>query len=143
MVFVFFFKQKTAYEMRISDWSSDVCSSDLLELGLVVVADAAFGHQPRGFVGEAPPAFARARFGVLAGAVHVASRQEIRDDCTTCAVEVDGGVRTMPGAACRARQGWPRAARSKDLRRCRTLPRPARPRRCSRCSSACARGPRP
>src|SRR3546814_2541932 len=30
MLFVFFlFKQKTAYEMRISDWSSDVCSSDL------------------------------------------------------------------------------------------------------------------
>src|SRR3546814_3559277 len=27
--FIFFFKQKTAYEMRISDWSSDVCSSDL------------------------------------------------------------------------------------------------------------------
>src|SRR3546814_6189588 len=30
---VFFFKQKTAYEMRISDWSSDVCSSDLLGHG--------------------------------------------------------------------------------------------------------------
>src|SRR3546814_13791288 len=31
MIFVFFFfKQKTAYEMRISDWSSDVCSSDLV-----------------------------------------------------------------------------------------------------------------
>src|SRR3546814_3137844 len=30
MCFVFFFKQKTAYEMRISDWSSDVCSSDLV-----------------------------------------------------------------------------------------------------------------
>src|SRR3546814_1226762 len=28
---VFFFKQKTAYEMRISDWSSDVCSSDLIQ----------------------------------------------------------------------------------------------------------------
>src|SRR3546814_6595279 len=28
-VLIFFFKQKTAYEMRISDWSSDVCSSDL------------------------------------------------------------------------------------------------------------------
>src|SRR3546814_2402996 len=28
---LFFFKQKTAYELRISDWSSDVCSSDLLE----------------------------------------------------------------------------------------------------------------
>src|SRR3546814_4893746 len=32
-VFFFFFKQKTAYEMRISDWSSDVCSSDLVEKG--------------------------------------------------------------------------------------------------------------
>src|SRR3546814_17032784 len=31
MYFVFFFKQKTAYEMRISDWSSDVCSSDLMK----------------------------------------------------------------------------------------------------------------
>src|SRR3546814_8416124 len=29
MMLFFFFKQKTAYEMRISDWSSDVCSSDL------------------------------------------------------------------------------------------------------------------
>src|SRR3546814_15429899 len=29
LLFLFFFKQKTAYEMRISDWSSDVCSSDL------------------------------------------------------------------------------------------------------------------
>src|SRR3546814_7080940 len=29
MLLVFFFKQKTAYELRISDWSSDVCSSDL------------------------------------------------------------------------------------------------------------------
>src|SRR3546814_2187613 len=29
--FFFFFKQKTAYDMRISDWSSDVCSSDLIE----------------------------------------------------------------------------------------------------------------
>src|SRR3546814_5585734 len=45
---VFFFKQKTAYEMRISDWSSDVCSSDLERLvgdrdpvvGLVAVAQA-------------------------------------------------------------------------------------------------------
>src|SRR3546814_6632730 len=39
-IFVFFFfKQKTAYEMRISDWSSDVCSSDLVgELPLSVQA---------------------------------------------------------------------------------------------------------
>src|SRR3546814_10222933 len=32
-LFFFFFKQKTAYEMRISDWSSDVCSSDLYNSG--------------------------------------------------------------------------------------------------------------
>src|SRR3546814_11329585 len=42
----FFFKQKTAYEMRISDWSSDVCSSDLRHLvgcnsGILVGADVA------------------------------------------------------------------------------------------------------
>src|SRR3546814_7411537 len=33
-IFFFFFKQKTAYEMRISDWSSDVCSSDLFREGI-------------------------------------------------------------------------------------------------------------
>src|SRR3546814_2436409 len=48
----FFFKQKTAYEMRISDWSSDVCSSDLggavgqrVELALAFLNLAlGFGH---------------------------------------------------------------------------------------------------
>src|SRR3546814_1844790 len=40
----FFFKQKTAYEMRISDWSSDVCSSDL------------FGRSPVGVLIEIEPA---------------------------------------------------------------------------------------
>src|SRR3546814_3408984 len=33
-MYFFFFKQKTAYEMRISDWSSDVCSSDLVLGGI-------------------------------------------------------------------------------------------------------------
>src|SRR3546814_10406876 len=43
----FFFKQKTAYEMRISDWSSDVCSSDLI--GLLI------GQAPLGvLVGDDP-----------------------------------------------------------------------------------------
>src|SRR3546814_19902401 len=42
LLFLFFFKQKTAYEMRISDWSSDVCSSDLLvEGGLAAAAGVA------------------------------------------------------------------------------------------------------
>src|SRR3546814_18087398 len=38
MIF-FFFKQKTAYEMRISDWSSDVCSSDLYDLEKIAAVD--------------------------------------------------------------------------------------------------------
>src|SRR3546814_5982818 len=43
----FFFKQKTAYEMRISDWSSDVCSSDLQGLGpRLCAADARVGIGP-------------------------------------------------------------------------------------------------
>src|SRR3546814_14671127 len=37
----FFFKQKTAYEMRISDWSSDVCSSDLLPMAALFAGIAA------------------------------------------------------------------------------------------------------
>src|SRR3546814_15475487 len=39
--FFFFFKQKTAYEMRISDWSSDVCSSDLHDVLLGEAFDGA------------------------------------------------------------------------------------------------------
>src|SRR3546814_1351685 len=39
-MFFFFFKQKTAYDMRISDWSSDVCSSDLMNLYALLVAES-------------------------------------------------------------------------------------------------------
>src|SRR3546814_6505933 len=41
MQFIFFFKQKTAYEMRISDWSSDVCSSDLVGVAMGSGTDVA------------------------------------------------------------------------------------------------------
>src|SRR3546814_6113679 len=44
----FFFKQKPAYEMRISDWSSDVCSSDLSVVSHSSVrARLSHGHQPK------------------------------------------------------------------------------------------------
>src|SRR3546814_12282367 len=46
---VFFFKQKTAYEVRISDWSSDVCSSDLTREDYV-------GHTNVAMAGEVPVA---------------------------------------------------------------------------------------
>src|SRR3546814_9365518 len=38
MLYFYFFKQKTAYELRISDWSSDVCSSDLFEKAVGLLA---------------------------------------------------------------------------------------------------------
>src|SRR3546814_17614951 len=51
----FLFKQKTAYELRISDWSSDVCSSDLnvvgaeFDIGQALRGVAAHQHQPPAF----------------------------------------------------------------------------------------------
>src|SRR3546814_4998089 len=56
----FFFKQKTAYEMRISDWSSDVCSSDLAADRAAGMAPHAFPellrHRGDDFAGKAPRA---------------------------------------------------------------------------------------
>src|SRR3546814_18882655 len=45
----FFFKQKTAYEMRISDWSSDVCSSDLPVLALGPLTTESEKSEQKGF----------------------------------------------------------------------------------------------
>src|SRR3546814_1681498 len=53
---LFFFKQKTAYEMRISDWSSDVCSSDLGGRSAKRTTDSVF---------ESGPTVLRARFRVV------------------------------------------------------------------------------
>src|SRR3546814_8344723 len=70
-IVVFFFKQKTAYEMRISDWSSDVCSSDLTEHGA-----SGAGHRPNA-VGERMSAEVLVSFGpqdrltgILGGEAH-------------------------------------------------------------------------
>src|SRR3546814_6792317 len=57
LVVFFFFKQKTSYERRISDWSSDVCSSDLHLARLVLVGRRAAGGREivegeRGIAGD-------------------------------------------------------------------------------------------
>src|SRR3546814_3293541 len=52
-MFLFLFKQKPAYEMRISDWSSDVCSSDLVSTALQTFQRRAMTRSP------APPAVSR------------------------------------------------------------------------------------
>src|SRR3546814_1157062 len=90
---VFFFKQKTAYEMRISDWSSDVCSSDLLAdircRFLLLVGDALLGgadllRQPLGelalalgpFLGDRIRRLAVSRLGLGRGQIGRASCRE-------------------------------------------------------------------
>src|SRR3546814_7526575 len=91
----FFFKQKTAYEMRISDWSSDVCSSDLhdeqvcglagAERGREAVLDAVLFHAAERRVGDddfhpllRPPADQRPRQGVVVAHVqrHIDALQD-------------------------------------------------------------------
>src|SRR3546814_6885620 len=59
--FFVFFKQKTAYEMRISDWSSDVCSSDLSRRTLAAVV------HPANDLGQDRPDFVSRRFCATTG----------------------------------------------------------------------------
>src|SRR3546814_3043451 len=101
--FFFFFKQKTAYEMRISDWSSDVCSSDLLELDHL-------GRRRRA---------ATARFGIgeecaeraaLAKLAEAAERQAITIGDLAMAIFRASGERPPVGAI-----GGPGADREKIL----------------------------
>src|SRR3546814_20523478 len=63
---VFFFKQKTAYELRISDWSSDVCSSDLQHRLAVRRRPSALAPPPR-HVGELEADHAPAVGGAAGG----------------------------------------------------------------------------
>src|SRR3546814_12373431 len=83
----FFFKQKTAYEMRISDWSSDVCSSDLADFGvgriefdenlpsfdMLRVVDMYRGHGAGDFAADLHQI---RRYVGIVGALEVASVQE-------------------------------------------------------------------
>src|SRR3546814_1665275 len=91
--YLFFFKQKTAYEMRISDWSSDVCSSDLaLDLTLdslrrmkdpterEAAAVALFGTQAEDLgaaLFELDPSSATKKLGDVGGAAKKADRKSV------------------------------------------------------------------
>src|SRR3546814_2497036 len=64
----FFFKPKTAYEMRISDWSSDVCSSDLEIFGINThIRAVCDGYAADGYYCVAPGLFDRVERGVYLG----------------------------------------------------------------------------
>src|SRR3546814_1797248 len=71
MCSLFFFKQKTAYEMRISDWSSDVCSSDLSRRQRNGVASKqSLGEPPRLFFDRRRRRFRSDRLPQGGGASH-------------------------------------------------------------------------
>src|SRR3546814_15587006 len=94
-VVFFFFKQKTAYELRISDWSSDVCSSDLLgrrfrdRVGAVRHLDDVAGD------GGVPPDAGSVRCCPGAAVADGAARSEERRVGKEVSVRVDLGGRRI------------------------------------------------
>src|SRR3546814_6371196 len=81
---VFFFKQKTAYEMRISDWSSDVCSSDLPRI--IAFDQRDIGHRlaGNGFALPLAPVGHVEGLGNLAGRVKSEERRVGKECVSTC-----------------------------------------------------------
>src|SRR3546814_10508088 len=94
--FFFVFKQKPAYEMRISDWSSDVCSSDLLAI-------QAFDHDATGDAKPAPELHGGIDhpLGRLGG-VHLGHRG-LAGDAVGAAILGPGGAVETGRASCRDR----------------------------------------
>src|SRR3546814_5191895 len=69
----FFFKQKTAYEVRISDWSSDVCSSDLIARHLAVDPAVGAYRNAAGRLDQHPDAFLNPRAMLLPAVIFIAT----------------------------------------------------------------------
>src|SRR3546814_2559485 len=94
-LFFFFFKQKTAYEMRISDWSSDVCSSDLIVSGKIFHEERPEkmgypieGVEPEGGEGaEAGPSIA-----TLLASADPAKGEAVFKKCVACHTVNQGGA---------------------------------------------------
>src|SRR3546814_10791226 len=98
-----FFKQKTAYEMRISDWSSDVCSSDLIDdnrrpdLGALLSACRTVGRalRPGAVVVFESTVYPGVTEEICGPALAEASRSEERRGGKECVVRVDLGGRRI------------------------------------------------
>src|SRR3546814_16745925 len=108
-MYFFFFKQKTAYEMRISDWSSDVCSSDLVEMpaddpeiaGVGAESEveqvACYGNGAKRGIDRRIDAHARElplRHAKIARFPDDITRQKRRHDITDHRYQADNGVRS-------------------------------------------------
>src|SRR3546814_6050049 len=108
MYFVFFFKQKTAYEMRISDWSSDVCSSDLDDRRHVAIFERAvdrrfqrrlFGHLRRAADVEGPHRKLRARLTDRLGRDHADRFAHVHRRTAREITPITGGAHARLGFA--------------------------------------------
>src|SRR3546814_14692566 len=84
--YFFFFKQKTAYEMRISDWSSDVCSSDLQSHLLVLLTAGA---------NSAARPVARAA-GFFAGCAHAQGNETVPPAINPCSMQRNANAEEHP-----------------------------------------------
>src|SRR3546814_6322095 len=94
----FFFKQKTAYEMRISDWSSDVCSSDLAKAGEGV-------HAPNRIASAASPgpkAIAMPSPLAPRAIISASTNRIVADDILPYRVSTDRLSASAPGATASA-----------------------------------------
>src|SRR3546814_16799757 len=99
MYFFFFFKQKTAYEMRISDWSSDVCSSDL-----AVVAIERAAHIARGIgLDDIERLAGFLERGALVGKLGAALATSGEDVAGGTRIALDGTIQRRPPGCGR---GW-------------------------------------
>src|SRR3546814_248975 len=96
MVFVFFFKQKTAYEMRISDWSSDVCSSDLARGERGIVLAIAQDRRADEYHQIGLGAAAAARFEQLADQRNIAEQRDALDRPAFVVVEQSADREHLP-----------------------------------------------
>src|SRR3546814_18947891 len=92
MYMFFFFKQKTAYEMRISDWSSDVCSSDLIDFDRILAAALGAIH---GLVGRVDQlAYGARHFGRNQQRAHATCNRiaRLRQHGRQAGVKIDGNA---------------------------------------------------
>src|SRR3546814_18488563 len=102
LFYIFFFKQKTAYEMRISDWSSDVCSSDLFR-----------GNRPHVpfEIGAEEQQFIALEFGDILAFVERPQVVHERSAATEILVRAGDGRAPEIRARRRSRQGSPELGR--------------------------------
>src|SRR3546814_2641003 len=125
-MYFFFFKQKTAYEMRISDWSSDVCSSDLLVaifsiiasvpmLFVVIFASLLFQYGVQFWFSDNARSMLQNANGLARG-YYEQNKQEVGDDTVTMARDLRDYLSQAPVSSPQFAEGYIFQVVSRKLR---------------------------